>query len=197
MLDCAHGRWDIPVAGDEDNRWVISVGNLLLEIEAVDVRQFYVKDKARGEVRLIGSHIFAGRTVGDSAYSMRLQQLAQRLPDTLIVIHDEDNMIIRHHDAVSASTGNSKINIVPFGSFFSVQKWSAVRLDNRAANGEPHVHPMRFRRKEMLEYLGRKFDAAAAITDLGLDRHCFHDLLLPLGRASSRGAGFQRSTSTT
>src|SRR5690606_4660664 len=46
---------------------------------------------------------------------------------------------------------------------------SAVRLDDRAADGEAHAHPVLFRRKERLEYLLRKRDAATAIADLGLD----------------------------
>src|SRR5262249_30890680 len=47
---------------------------------------------------------------------------------------------------------------------------SAVRLDNRTADRQPHTHPMRFRRKERLEYLVGPLDAWAAITDFGLDQ---------------------------
>jgi hypothetical protein len=58
------------VPGDEDNRRVISVGDLLLQIEAIDVRQLHVKDEAGGQVGLVGTHVLAGRAIGDRANPM-------------------------------------------------------------------------------------------------------------------------------
>ena len=63
--------------------------------------------------------IVAGRSEGDGAHAVRVQQLAERLPDTFIVIDDEDDMVVRRHGAAFASIGNVKMNVAPCGSFFS------------------------------------------------------------------------------
>src|SRR5262249_49650457 len=47
---------------------------------------------------------------------------------------------------------------------------TAVRLDDRTADGQPHAHPVLFRGEERLEYLVRKVDALAAIAYFGLYR---------------------------
>ena len=107
--------------------------------------------------------------MGDSAHSMRLQQLAQRLSDPRVVIDDKDNMVIHRHGAVFTSTGNVKMNVAPLRFVLPHPQPSAVRLYNRTADRQPHAHPVLFRREERLEYLVRKLDAPAAVTDLGLD----------------------------
>src|SRR4029077_15693120 len=51
-LDRANRRWDVPVAGNKDDRRVTAFGDLLLQIQAVDVRQLHIEDQARRYVRL-------------------------------------------------------------------------------------------------------------------------------------------------
>src|SRR5215470_2916711 len=47
---------------------------------------------------------------------------------------------------------------------------AAVGLDDRTADGQPHAHPVLFRREEGFEYLVRKVDAPATIAYFGLYR---------------------------
>src|SRR5262249_59042460 len=86
---------------------------------AVDVRQLHIEDEAGWQVGLVAAHILARRAKGDSAYSMRFKQLAERFADTRVVIDDKDDMVVRRHAAGFISIGNVKMNIAPRGSFFS------------------------------------------------------------------------------
>ena len=88
------------MSGDENDRRMIALGDLPLQVEAVDIGQLDIEDEAGRDVRLLGVHIVAGRSEGDGAHAVRRQQFAERLPDASIVIHDEDNMVIRRHGAV-------------------------------------------------------------------------------------------------
>ena len=69
-LDGAHGGGNVAVPRDEDDGRMFAVCDLLLEIEAVDVRQFDVKDKSGRQIRLVRPHIFSGRPVADRTYSV-------------------------------------------------------------------------------------------------------------------------------
>src|SRR4051794_24925251 len=97
---------------------MIPLGNLPLQIEAVDIRQLDIKDEAGWDVRLFGIDVIAGRSKNDGTHSVRRQEFFERFQDTWIIIHDEYNMIVPDH-ATTASTGRVKMNVVPFGSFAS------------------------------------------------------------------------------
>src|SRR5437773_6297222 len=104
---------------DENDRRMIALRNLPLQIEAVDIRQLDIEDEAGWDVRLVRADIIAGRCESDGAHAVRRQKFAERLPDARIVIYDEYDMVVRRHAAAFASTGRAKMNFVPCGLFFS------------------------------------------------------------------------------
>jgi hypothetical protein len=63
---------------DEDDRRVDVAGQLLLELEAIDVRQLDIEDKARREIGLRIGQIVRGGSERLGAPSERRQQLASR-----------------------------------------------------------------------------------------------------------------------
>src|SRR3546814_8504182 len=110
------------MACDEYNRWMRRFCYLPLQVEAVDVWQFDIEDEAGRYIRLVRALVVAGGTECDGPHIVRRQQLAECLPNTFIVVHNEDDTIIRHHDAAFDSTGNVKMNFTPCGSFLSAHR---------------------------------------------------------------------------
>src|SRR6185437_4092011 len=90
----------------KDNRGVISRRDLLLEIKAVDIREFDIKDEARWDIQLIRADIFSGRCERDGAHAMRRKKVAHCFPDAVIVIHDIDYIFRRLHLAAFVFLGN-------------------------------------------------------------------------------------------
>src|SRR3546814_20670062 len=71
---------------------------------------------------LVRALVVSGGTECDGPHIVRRQQLAECRPNTFIVVHNEDDTIIRHHDAAFDSTGNVKMNFAPCGSFLSAHR---------------------------------------------------------------------------
>src|SRR3546814_3073770 len=75
---------------------------------------------------------------------VRRQQLAECLPNTFIVVHNEDDTIIRHHDAAFDSTGNVKMNFAPCGSFLSAHRRPPCNSTIERQIASPIPIPSRF-----------------------------------------------------
>src|SRR5690606_34251899 len=91
------------------------------------------------EIRLVGADIRAGRTEPDGAHAVSGQQLADRLPDSGIVVHDENDVIVPCHHAGSVSIGRVKTNVAPRGSPFSAHSrppWDSM-IDWQIASPMP------------------------------------------------------------
>src|SRR3546814_5627258 len=100
---------------------------------------------------LVRALVVSGGTECDGPHIVRRQQLAECRPNTFIVVHNEDDTIIRHHDAAFDSTGNVKMNFAPCGSFLSAHRRPPCN-DDRATDREPHTHSIPLRRDERIEY---------------------------------------------
>src|SRR4051812_19345346 len=98
---------------------MIPIRDLPLQIETVDIRQLDVEDEAGWDIRLLRIDIVAGRSERERAHAVCGQELAERLPNAFIVIHEEDDMVFDRHVAAFASTGKVKMNVAPCGSFAS------------------------------------------------------------------------------
>src|SRR5215469_14542475 len=64
-LDGAHARWDVAVAGDKDDRRVISLRQLSLQIQAVDVGKFDIEDQAGRYIGFWMGAVFGGGSERD------------------------------------------------------------------------------------------------------------------------------------
>ena len=60
-----------------------------------------------------------GEARNRAAKARGFEKPAEGFPQVCVVVHDEDDMVVRHHAAALASTGNVKMNVAPHGSFFS------------------------------------------------------------------------------
>ena len=145
--------------GYEDDRRMVALRDLPLQIEAVDIRQLDIEDEAGRDVRLVRADVVAGRSERHGAHAVRRQELAERLPDAFIVIDDEDDMVVRRHAAAFASTGNVKMNVAPCGSFFSAHSRPPCDSTIERQIASPMPIPLLFRREERLEYPVGKLDA--------------------------------------
>ena len=153
----------------EDDRRMIPLRDLPLQIEAVDVRQLDIEDEAGGDVRFFRADIVAGRSERHGAHAVRRQEFAERLPDALIVIDDEDDMVVRRHAAAFASTGKVKMNFAPCGSFFSAHSRPPCDSTIERQIASPMPIPCSFVVKNGSNILSGNSTPAPAVADLGLD----------------------------
>src|SRR5690606_21488599 len=113
VLDRPHRGRDIAMSGYENDRRIVALRDLPLQVEPVDVRQLDIEDKAGWDIRLVRIDIIASRPECDRVHAMRGQRLAERLTDSRVVIHDEYDMIARCHDTAIAPRGKVKMNAAP------------------------------------------------------------------------------------
>src|SRR5581483_4192426 len=59
-LNRAYRRWDVAMSGNENDRWMVLAGELLLEFEAVDIGKLDVEDQTCGDIGLRTGDIVAG-----------------------------------------------------------------------------------------------------------------------------------------
>src|SRR5207247_2448502 len=112
-LNGAHGRWDVAMSRDENDRGVGIAGKLLLELEAVDVRQLHVENQASREVGLRRCDIVRGDGERLRPPTQGLQQLAERLAHPGVIVYNEDDLVTRGHDASFAANGSVKATVAP------------------------------------------------------------------------------------
>src|SRR5438552_7159354 len=87
------------MSGDENDRGMDVVGKLALEIQAVDVRQLDIEQETRRQIGLRVGDIFRGTGEQLGSPSQGLQQLAERLSHSGVVVYNEDDFLRRVHDA--------------------------------------------------------------------------------------------------
>src|SRR5262249_54927691 len=92
----------------ENDRRMIALRDLPLQVESVDIRQLDIEDQARREVGLRIGDIVGGRCERLGSPPKGLQQLPDRLADPEVVIHHEDDLPVWAHGAVLAA-----VNRVP------------------------------------------------------------------------------------
>src|SRR3546814_13236248 len=101
------------MACDEDNRRMLCLCDLPLQVEAVDVWQFDVEDEAGRHIWLVRALVVAGGTECDGPHILRLQQFTARPPTTFVVAHHANDPNHRHHDPASDYTGQLSMNYPP------------------------------------------------------------------------------------
>lgn len=83
--------------GNEYDGWVTSIGNLLLKLQAVDIREFHVQNQAGGKVGPLKVVVLGGGPKRESAQTQGRQEFTKRFAHVLVVIHDEDDMLFLNH----------------------------------------------------------------------------------------------------
>ena len=94
-LDRAHRRRNVSVSGDEHDMRVIPLRDLALQIQSVDVREFDIQDQASRDVGLRIRHVFGSGTERHGVHVEARKKHGQRLADPTIVVHDEDDVVLR------------------------------------------------------------------------------------------------------
>jgi hypothetical protein len=87
-FDGAYAGWDVSVPHERDNRRMISASNLLPQVQAINIRELKIQDKARGYVRLGEGNLFGSLS---ECHSMNLrggQQIHKCLAHSMVVVHD-------------------------------------------------------------------------------------------------------------
>jgi hypothetical protein len=92
-----HRGRNIASPGNEYDGWMISIGNLLLKLQATDVREFHVQNQAGGKIGPWKIVVFGGRPKRQSAQPQRRQELTKRFAHVLVVIYDEDDPFFHDH----------------------------------------------------------------------------------------------------
>jgi hypothetical protein len=99
-LDGAHAGGDVAMTGDEDDRRMVSVRHLPLQIEAVDVRQLDVEKQTRRPLGLRMSRIRRCGSERHGAQTGRCQEVLQRLAEAAVVVDDQYDGVFRGHSDV-------------------------------------------------------------------------------------------------
>src|SRR5215469_1304374 len=100
-LHGAHTRGNVAASGDKDD-WRMSVaGELLLELEPVDVGQLDIEDQARWQIGLRRCDIVPDGAEGLGLPPQGPQKLANGLAHSGVVVDNEDDLLAGIHDASS------------------------------------------------------------------------------------------------
>jgi hypothetical protein len=83
--------------GDEHDLRVIDLRDPALEIQSVDVRKLDVENQASRHVGLRIRHVLGSGSERDRAHIEARKELGQRFADPTIVVHDENDVVIRVH----------------------------------------------------------------------------------------------------
>jgi hypothetical protein len=90
-------RRNVAMSSEEYDGWVISIGNLLLKLQAVDITEFHVQNQAGRKVGPRKVAVLGGRPKRVSAQPPGRQEFTKRFTHVLVVIHDEDDLLFHHH----------------------------------------------------------------------------------------------------
>ncbi|CAM5187084.1 hypothetical protein BTHI11S_03572 [Bosea thiooxidans] len=89
------------MTGDEHDGWMVVPRDLPLQFEPVDIGKLDIEDKAGREIRLVGADIVAGRSEQRRPDPVGLEQLAQRLAQSLVIVDDEHDGVVNDHGPLS------------------------------------------------------------------------------------------------
>src|SRR5713101_2404805 len=82
----ANRRRDVTMSGDEDDRRVVCLAKLSLEIQAIDIRQLHVQEKACRKIGLRIVNVLCRRSEGDRGNVERCEELVQRFTHPNVII---------------------------------------------------------------------------------------------------------------
>ena len=96
----------------EGDAWMVARANraflqrdLALQLQAVDIGKLDIEDEARGKVRLVCADIVAGGSEQRRPDPVGLEQFAQRLAQSLVIVDDEHDGIVNDHGPLSLRQG--------------------------------------------------------------------------------------------
>src|SRR5258706_9951334 len=101
------------MSGYENDRRMIALRDLPLQIEAANVRQLDIENKARRKIGLRIGDIVRGGGKRFGSPSQRFQQLADCLAHSEVVIHHVDDLLTHRHDPSPAASGSLRATVAP------------------------------------------------------------------------------------
>ena len=81
------------MSGNEDDRRMIAVHDLALQVQPVDVRKFHIQHQAGRDVRLRVRHVFRSGAERDRVHIEAREKLDIGCADPVIVVHDENDVV--------------------------------------------------------------------------------------------------------
>jgi hypothetical protein len=96
-LDGANAGSYVAVTCDEDDRWMILIAHLLLQVQALTVWELGVQDQASGYISLGVSKEFGCGAERDGTQVRGREELLERLANAIIVIYDYYDVVSREH----------------------------------------------------------------------------------------------------
>ena len=106
---------------DENDRRAIHGCKFPLEFETVDVRKLQVQDQACGRIWLLGFQEIRSGPIRDYSQSHGGYQAGQRLAYSVVVIHHEDDGVVRVHCIPLDLSGIVKQTVAPGPSLGATQ----------------------------------------------------------------------------
>src|SRR5215467_5536236 len=110
------------MTGEEDHRRRLSIGQFPLEFQSADIRKFQIQKKARRRIGLFGFQELQSGSKCRHPKSHRLNKTGQSFLQTMVVVDNEDNGIVRFHVCLTSislwvCSGNVKRKVVPKVAF--------------------------------------------------------------------------------
>src|ERR1700733_2456347 len=105
------------MSGNEYDGRVIFIGNLLLKLQTVDIRELHVQNQTGGLLRSRKGDVFRGRSKPESTQTQGHQEFAKCFAYPMVVIHDENDRLFRGHCDSLESAGRVNASVAPRGSF--------------------------------------------------------------------------------
>ena len=147
-----HGHRDIAVAGDEDNgHGHVARRQPLLQLQPAEARQPHIEHQAAGHIRARAAQELLRRREGLDPQPHRPQEVLEGLAHRRIIIDDEYQGLGVHHATPSLPIGTVNCTTAPCGTLRGRPQPAAVRLDNPAADRQPHAQAVRLGRIEGVE----------------------------------------------
>ena len=92
----------------------VRLSGLALQVESIGVRKFHVQNEASRYVWFRICDVLSSRTERDHVQVEARQQVSQRFANPPVIIHDKDDMVLRHHSREDAPlTGRSPSDAGP------------------------------------------------------------------------------------
>jgi hypothetical protein len=109
------------MTGDENDRRTVSVRQFPLEFQATRVRKLQVQDQASGRIGFFGFQEFRSGPECDYSKSHGCYQAGQRFAYSIVVIHHEDDGVVRVHCISLGLSGIVKQTLAPGSSLGATQ----------------------------------------------------------------------------
>src|SRR5437667_11213294 len=117
------------MSGNEYDGWVISIGNLLLKFQAVDIRESHVQNQAGGLVRPRKADVLRGRPKPEGTQIQGHQEFAKCFAYPMVIIHDEHNRLFHSHCDSLEYAGMVNVSVAPRDSFLVARRrpsWASM-----------------------------------------------------------------------